>query len=156
MFQEMRRNDRGLGRAEAEAILAKGLYGVLSLKGDDYPYGVPLSYVYTDGCLYFHCALQGKKLRLLRQDDKAAFCVVDEAVPLADARSMRYESAMVFGRVSEVKGEAEKLAALLAFVDRYTSGEAYTAAGRDQAVNMLAKTAVLKLTVEHITGKARR
>lgn len=156
MFQEMRRGDRGLDRAESEATLAKGLYGVLSLRGDGYPYGVPLNYVYADGRLYFHCALEGQKLRLVRQDDRAAFCVVEGAVPMTDARSMRYESVMVFGRVSEVAGEAEKLAALNVLVDKYSSGAEYTAAGREQAVNMLAKTAVLQMTVEHMTGKARR
>lgn len=156
MFGELRRQDRGLGRAETEAILAGGAYGVLSLKGGDYPYGVPMSYVYADGSLYFHGALAGKKLGLIRQDGRAAFCVVGQAVPMTDARSIRYESAMVFGRLSLVEDDGEKLAALLAFVDKYAGDERYVAEGRQQAADMLAKTAVVRMTVEHITGKARR
>jgi nitroimidazol reductase NimA-like FMN-containing flavoprotein (pyridoxamine 5'-phosphate oxidase superfamily) len=156
MFEEMRRSDRGLDEAATAAILAKGLYGVLSLQGDEYPYGVPLSFVYDGGVLYFHCALDGKKLGLMRRQPKAAFCVVSEAVPLTDARSMRYESAMVFGTLGEVTDEAEKLAALLAIVARYAGDEQYMAAGREQALNSLAKTAVFKMTVNHMTGKARR
>lgn len=156
MFEEMRRSDRGLSDEATKDILAKGLYGVLSLQGDEYPYGVPLSFVCDGDGLYLHCALAGKKLGLMRRQPKAAFCVVRGAVPLADARSMRYESAMVFGTLSEVEDEAEKLAALLALVAKYAGDDQYIAAGREQAVNSLAKTAVFKLAVEHMTGKARR
>lgn len=156
MFEEMRRGDRGLDEAATKDILAKGLYGVLSLQGDGYPYGVPLSYVYDGDGLYFHCAMEGKKFGLIRRQPKAAFCVVSGAAPLTDARSMRYESAMVFGTLSEVTGEAERLAALLAIVAKYASDDQYVAAGREQAVNSLTKTAVLRMTMEHMTGKARR
>ena len=44
----------------AAAILREGSSGVLSVLGDDgYPYGVPLSYLYEEGRLYFHCAVSG-------------------------------------------------------------------------------------------------
>lgn len=156
MFAEMRRGDRELDAAATKEILSKGLYGVLSLPGDEYPYGVPLSFAFDGTCLYFHCALAGKKLELMRRQPKAAFCVVSGAAPMTDARSMRYESAMVFGRLSEVEDESEKLAALLAMVAKYASDDQYIAAGREQAVNSLAKTAVFRMAVEHMTGKARR
>ena len=65
MFQEMRRQDRGLNRPQAEEILATGWFGVLSMNGGgDYAYGVPFSYVYLQNRIYLHCALQGKKLDL--------------------------------------------------------------------------------------------
>ena len=60
------------------------------------------------------------------------------------------------GTLSEVADEAEKLAALLAIVTKYAGDERYVAAGREQAINSLAKTAVFKMTVEHLSGKARR
>ena len=58
--------------------------GVLSLLGEDgYPYGVPLSYVYRNGKLLFHCATKGHKLDALRREEKCSFCVIgqDEIVP---------------------------------------------------------------------------
>ena len=49
--------------------------------GDDYGYGVPLSYVFQDNSIYLHCALEGKKLTYLRRHNKVSFCVVGEAEP---------------------------------------------------------------------------
>ena len=58
---------------------------MLALSGDGgYPYAVPLSYLYHQGKLYFHCAKSGHKLDALRREPKASFCVVaqDQVAPL--------------------------------------------------------------------------
>ena len=68
MFREMRRNKQQLSRAECEEILRRAASGVLAVSGDGgYPYAVPLSYVYEDGKLWFHCALSGHKLDFPRE-----------------------------------------------------------------------------------------
>ena len=55
MFREMRRKKQILSEEEAAEVLNKGTSGVLALAGDDdYPYAVPISYVYSDSKLYFH------------------------------------------------------------------------------------------------------
>ena len=47
MFREMRRKKQELTPEECDAVLYRGSSGVLALSGDDnYPYAVPLSYVY--------------------------------------------------------------------------------------------------------------
>ena len=57
VFREMRRKKQELSQKEVEGILHKGTSGVLALLGDnDYPYAVPISYVYDDGKIYFHSA----------------------------------------------------------------------------------------------------
>ena len=61
-FREMRRKRQQLSEEESIAILQKATAGTLALLGDnDYPYAVPISYVYADGRLYFHSALSGIK-----------------------------------------------------------------------------------------------
>ena len=118
-----RRHDRGLTRPEAEEILAKGLFGVLSMNGgDDYAYGVPFSYVDVGNSIYLHCALEGKKLSLIRRDNRVSFCVIQGGVPffkLPDTFSMEYKSAMVFGKIYEVADDQEKLQGLIALVEKY-------------------------------------
>ena len=48
MFREMRRKDKMNTYEEAVQILGECTNGVLSVTGDDgYPYGVPVSYIYT-------------------------------------------------------------------------------------------------------------
>ena len=72
MFREMRKKQRQLPQEEAAAILREGSSGVLALAGDEgWPYAVPLSYLYLEGRLYFHCAREGYKLDALRKEPRA-------------------------------------------------------------------------------------
>ncbi len=157
MFQEMRRQDRQLTRLEAEEILAKGLYGVLSINaGDDYAYGVPFSYVYRENRIYLHCAPEGKKLTLMRRDNKVSFCVVSGAEPLPQKYSMKYQSAMAFGKAMEVNDKQEQLAALIALVEKYYTDQDHIEKGKVKAAESLDRTLVLRIDVDHLTGKVRK
>jgi len=154
MFKEVRRQDRKLSDAETDELLLNGNYGVLSMIGENgYAYGVPLSYVYSDNSIYLHCASEGQKLAYIRINNKVSFCVVGEASPLPDQFSMKYESAIIFGKAMEIEGE-EKLKALIAFVEKYSSK--YMEKGKELASNSLHKTVVIRIDIESITGKARR
>lgn len=78
-FRAMRRKRQHLSDEESIGILQKVTSGTLALLGDnDYPYAVPISYVYYDGKLYFHSALSGHKVDAIRQCDKASFCVIEQ------------------------------------------------------------------------------
>ena len=79
MFREMRRKNQSLSPEAVAAVFRRGSAGVLAVSGDDgYPYAVPLSYVYADGKLFFHCAKSGHKIDSLRRNSKASFCVIDQ------------------------------------------------------------------------------
>lgn len=154
MFKAIRRQDRELTTAEANDILENGTYGVLSVSGDNgYAYGVPLSYVYTLGHIYFHCAPEGQKLSCIRMNNKVTFCVVGKAIPLPDKFSMEYASAIVYGEATEAN-EQEKKAVLKEFIEKYSSD--YVEKGNQYIENAHHKTVVIKLHIEHITGKARK
>lgn len=109
MFREMCRARQQLAREEAEAILNRGSSGVLCVQGDGgYPYGVPISYVYADGHIYMHCARSGHKLDAVRACDKACFTVVDADDVVQEEFTTHYRSAIAFGRVRELTGDADK------------------------------------------------
>ena len=56
-FRPLRRHRQQLSEEESIRILTESTSGTLVLLGDnDYPYAVPLSYVYADGALFFHSA----------------------------------------------------------------------------------------------------
>jgi nitroimidazol reductase NimA-like FMN-containing flavoprotein (pyridoxamine 5'-phosphate oxidase superfamily) len=157
MFPEMRLKKRQVSQAEAEDILGRGLFGVLSLNGGvDYAYGVPLSYVWQDQGIYLHCAPEGQKLTLLRQNNKACFVVVAQAEPLPRKFSMKYQSALAFGRVREVEDPQEKLRALVALVQKYYRDPAEVEKGKEYAAASLDKTVVLRLDIDYLTGKVRK
>lgn len=61
-MREMRRNKQALSNDESLKILEGNTSGVLALLGDeDYPYAVPMSYVYVDNKIYFILRWQGIK-----------------------------------------------------------------------------------------------
>ena len=153
MFREMRRKRQALTQAQCQAILEQGCCGVLALSGDDgYPYAVPLSYLYHQGKLYFHCAKSGHKLDALRREPKASFCVVaqDQVAPLE--YTTLYRSVIVFGRLRELEDDGEKRAAIEALALKYAPQD--TPAHREEAIRRdWAPLCVLELNPEHISGK---
>lgn len=154
MFPELRRKDRKIGDEAAKEILHQGEYGVLSMAcPSGYGYGIPLSYVYLDNALYFHCAHDGYKMDIIKANNKVSFCVVGESVTLPDKFSVKYSSVIVFGRAMEVF-DGEKEAALLGLVAKYSSG--FTEAGKDMIRDEWENTAVMKISIEQMCGKARK
>lgn len=155
MFHELRRQDCIMDDQAIREALAKAEYGTLSTVDDEgNPYGVPLSYVYSEKTrvIYFHCAKKGYKLDNLGFNNKASFCVVSEAQTLSDRFSVKYQSVIAFGKVSEVY-EEEKKEALTAFLSRYSSefmekGVKYLEVDEPNC-------RVFKFEIEHITGKTR-
>ena len=51
-------------------------YGTLALSVDDVPYAVPLNFVRIEESIYFHGALKNRKMKMLSQNQKASFSVV--------------------------------------------------------------------------------
>lgn len=45
----------------------------IALNSGDAPYVLPVNYVFHNGCIYFHCALEGRKLELMRTDARIGF-----------------------------------------------------------------------------------
>ena len=154
MHRNVRRKDRELGFESATQLLAGGEYGVLSTVGvDGQAYGVPLNYVYKNNCLYFHCALEGHKLENIKANNKVSFCVVERAKVLPDQFSTQYESAIVFGTASEVQG-SERLEVLLSFVEKYSPG--FIEEGKKTIAKFNDKTRIIKVDINHLSGKARK
>ena len=155
MFRNMRRFKQQLPQEEAEQILLSASSGVLALLGDDgYPYAVPLSYVYQDGRLYFHSAVEGHKIDAIRSCDRASFCVVaaDDVIP---ARlTTQFRSVIAFGRVRLVEDEEEKLAAIRLIARRYAPG--MTQQGEEEIRGSWNRMHLIALEIEHMTGKEAR
>lgn len=154
MERKIRRVDRSISETEAKEILQKGEYGVLStVSADGEPYGVPVSYSYAGDVLYFHCAVEGRKLENLQANDRVSLCVVGRTEVMPEKFGTKYESAMVFGKAWEATGD-EKHEGLLALLRKYSPG--FIEEGLKYAEKVDEKVKVYKITIESITGKARR
>ena len=153
MFRAMRRKRQQLSRAEAEAILERGTSGVLAVAGDDgYPYAVPLSYVYQDGKLWFHCAKSGHKLDAVRREEKASFCVIDQDQVVPEEYTTYFRSVIAFGRIRILEDTGEKRAAIEKLAARYAPEDAPER--RAQAIDREWKAlCMLEMTIDHLSGK---
>jgi len=154
MFKEMRRKDKCIDDEQAIKLLNSCQYGVLSTVGEDgYAYGVPINYVYHKGNIYFHGALEGHKLDNIFYNNKVSFCVIGDTEPMPDKFSYKYESVIVFGQAAIVN-DMEKEDILIALIRKY-SGE-FLDKGIEYIKKDVIKTTVIKIDVEHITGKAQK
>lgn len=153
MFKTMRRQDRQVSGAEVAVILEKCEYGVLStVNQNGYAYGVPVSYVYKDDSIYFHCANEGVKLDNIKMNNKVSFCVVGDKQSIPEKFTTAYESVIVFGQATIIQGQ-EKNDALVALIEKYAPD--HMEKGKEYIQKSNAKTTVVKIVIEHITGKVR-
>ena len=151
-FREMRRKRQQLSDEESYAILQKATSGTLALLGDGgYPYAVPISYVFCEGKLYFHSALSGHKVDAIRGCDRASFCVVAQDDVKPALYTTFFRSVIAFGRIHIVDDEAEKLAAARLLGNRYNPHQ--DEALQKELENGLARMLVIRLDIEHLTGK---
>jgi len=154
MFKEMRRKDKSIDNEHAIKLLENGQYGVLSTVGENgYAYGVPLNYIYHRGNIYFHCATEGSKLDNIVYNNNVSFCVVGDTEPIPDKFSYRYESVIVFGHAVEVY-DKEKEEALVALIQKYS--DEFMEEGLEYIQKSGNQTIVIKINIEHLTGKARK
>ena len=153
MFREPRRINRTLSEDHIEDILEKGLYGVLATTGvDGYPYATPLSYIYHDGKIYFHCAPTGLKMENILHCDKVSFTVVTDVETLPGQFSTKYRSVILFGRARNVEG-SEKDTALEKIIEKYAPDFI-----RQGALYIRGKkeiTSIIGIEIEHKTAKGR-
>lgn len=152
-MREMRRFKQALTPGQCGEILERGTFGVLAAAGDEgWPYAVPLSYVWRDGKVYFHCAAAGHKVDAIRADSRVSFCVVDRNQIVPEEYTTYYRSVIAFGQAEIVDDPREQYDAMLALAEKYCASD--TPAHREEkSTDTQGYTAVIRLTIEHLTGK---
>lgn len=151
-FREMRRKRQQLSETECIEILEKATSGILALLGDgDYPYAVPISYVYAEGKLFFHSALKGHKVDAIRNCDKASFCVIDKDEIHGEEYTTYFRSVIAFGRVHILEDDEKRMIAAEMLGNRYNPDD--EEALRKEIAKSFNHMLVISLDIEHMTGK---
>lgn len=151
-FRPMRRHRQQLSQKESINIIERATSGTLALLGDDdYPYAVPISFVYHDGCLYFHSAVEGHKIDAIRRHDKASFCVIDQDDVHGEQYTTFFRSVIAFGHISIIENEDEKIAAARMLGNRYNPN--HDEALKKEMEKGLHRMVMLRMNIEHLTGK---
>jgi len=148
----VRRKDQEItSRRAIEAILKRATVCRIALSVNDSPYIIPMNHGYAGDCLYFHSSAEGKKIEILKQNNRVCFEVdLDhEIVPAAKACkwSLKYRSVIGFGRSSFVDDLEEKRRALDAIMSHH-SNERFQYSEKD-----LRAVTVIKVQIDSMTGK---
>ena len=156
MFREMRRKKQELPQEDVIRILQEGTSGVLAVSGDnDYPYAVPLSYVYDSGKIYFHCATSGHKLDGIRKNNKVSFCVISQDQVVPEEYTSYFRSDIAFGQIRILENDLEKRAAIKNLAEKYVPNGS-PSQHENAAEKEWTRFCMLEMTVEHMTGKEAR
>ncbi len=112
----MRRKEKEItNREEIETILRQSKVCRLAMVDGDKPYMVPMNFGYSDGCLFFHCANQGRKIDVIKKNPNICF-EVDELNRLKKARlacdwGIDFKSVIGSGKAQFLEASKEKIQA---------------------------------------------
>ncbi|MDD2497879.1 MAG: pyridoxamine 5'-phosphate oxidase family protein [Desulfitobacteriaceae bacterium] len=151
MIRKMRRGKQILLMEDTVAIMNRCSNGVLACLGDeDYPYAVPLSYVYFNDKIYFHSAKAGHKIDAITKNPKVSFSVIDEDTILSEKYTSCFRSVIAFGKARIVEGD-ERLEAFEALVEKYSGDQPEEA--KHKEITGCSQAYIIAIDIEHITGK---
>ena len=152
----MRRSDKAIvERRQIDEIIRGSLVCRLALVQAGQPYLVPLSFGYDGAALYFHTALDGRKIDGFLAGGEVCFECERNVEVRRDPQnackwSMNYESVIGYGTISELTAAEEKRHALNLIMRQY-SGQDWTF---DDAA--MTKTRAWRLTITSLSGKASK
>ena len=148
----MRRSEKEItDRAEIDAIIGSCQVCRLGLCDEDEPYVVPMCFGYDGEFLYFHSAVEGRKLDILRRNPRV--CVeFDEVIRVVEEEEacrwgIHYRSVIGTGTVEFVEELEAKRAGLALVMAQYTDGDFSFPEGAVDRVS------VFRVRLDQLTGK---
>jgi nitroimidazol reductase NimA-like FMN-containing flavoprotein (pyridoxamine 5'-phosphate oxidase superfamily) len=113
-------------QAKIAGFLSRARVGVLAMSGEEYPYAVPVNFVWKDGTVYFHGLGSGKKYDSLLPGPGVCFTVYEEFGTVTDPvpchADTAYFSVVMFGKAEKVTDSAEGAEALSLILDKFMPG----------------------------------
>jgi uncharacterized protein len=142
-------------REEMEKLLGEEEIGYLGLSLDGKPYVVPLNYHYSDGKIYFHCGVKGKKLAGMKANPQVCFTVARQ---LAEVREhaggnpchVDSDSVICYGRARMIEDLEERGKALNGFNRRFRPDAA------DVPEERIRNCQVVEISISEMTGRRER
>ncbi len=152
MFQEMRLKEQQLSKEEAVEMLNKATHGTLAINGKgNYPYSVPISFVYSQDKIYFHGAVAGQKHELLKNNPYVSLSIVDLDDVQPSKFTTFYRSVILYGEVRILEEPAEIQRAMELTVDKYS--KEFTEGGKKFIQAQQGNFCAYELNIAHMTGK---
>ena len=137
------------------AIMEEALVCRIGLSDDGMPYVVPMNFGLGENCLYLHCAAEGRKLDIIRRNDRVCFemdlfreVILGQSPCGCSCRATRASSASA-GRSSWMTPAKRRPPS--------TGSWSTTASRRPSAYTdeIFDKTTVIRIDIESLTAKRR-
>ena len=154
----MRRGDKEIkDKKKLVKILKETNFVTLALAKDNEPYIVSLSHSYNeeDGCIYIHCASEGKKLDFMRDNPVVSGqALIDHGYHPWECSHL-YVSAVFLGRIEFIENLESKKKALEHMIlhQEKNPNSLLERLKAFQADSPLDKTIVAKIIIDELTGK---
>ena len=154
MFREITRIKQKISEEECRKILKEEKRGVLSvITPEGYPYGMPIDHYYDEeeNCLYFHTGKKGHRNDCLKENNRVSYCVYDQGQRNEGEWALHFQSVICFGRIEEVEDYEKGMDIARRLSAKFTDDTAYV---EDDIRRNGHRTLILKLNIEHMTGKS--
>jgi len=126
----------------------------LAMCDNGQPYVLPLNFGYDGQFLYFHAASEGKKIDMIKKNNRVGFefDILHEiiAAPKACDWGARYESVVGSGTAEIMDALEDKKTALTYIMRQYGSD------ALDFSAEIMEKTLVLRVYIREICGKMKK
>ena len=145
------------------SVLDRVEYGTLALSIDNVPYAVPVNFVRIEDTIYFHGALSNKKMKILNQNPRVSFSVVEEYALIASFFSSTeglacpatqfFKSVSIEGNVEIVEARDEKAMMFEALMQKLQPEGRYKPFSDEAYDKAIKSTAVMKIIPTEIRAK---
>lgn len=144
----MRRTEREVHDAAAIRQMledAGELY--IALNTDAAPYIFAVNHVCVDDAVYFHCAVEGRKLDLMRADARVGFFSATDIY--IEGTTTRYRSVYGTGTASVVTDDATRDRVLKALAQRFKVPCVFPVSAQKMAITLIVRIDICTLTGKH-------
>lgn len=154
----MRRKDREISEhQEFEDIIRKADVCRIALTNNNIPYIVTLNFGYVsepEKLIYFHCANQGRKLDMIRQNNNVCFEMDIDHEIYKGARGCdwgsRFRSIVGYGEIDIITQKNDKITGLKSIMSHYGGEGEYEF--EDSIVD---NTTILRLRINEMSAKKK-
>ncbi|MBE0665930.1 MAG: pyridoxamine 5'-phosphate oxidase family protein [Candidatus Aminicenantes bacterium] len=154
-YHGLRRKEQEIREtAELKAILAKTQYVTVAMCRDNEPYLVTLSHGYDEerNAIYFHCAGAGKKIEILKANDRVwGQALVDRGYVQGKCDHL-FSTVQFSGRVRFVEDAEEKRHALAVMIGQLEQEPEKVMADQVSDTSV-AKVCIGRIDIEFLSGK---
>ncbi len=154
-MHSLRRKDKEItNEAEVRAILREAQHVTIAMSLGDEPYLVTLSHGYDDGNdrIYFHCAMEGKKVEILRENPRVwGQALVDNGYQQGSCDHL-YRTTQFHGWVTFIDDQEEREHALRIMI-RHLDEDPEKIIDEQITPHSTGRILIGRIDIDHMSGK---